>query len=582
MASPSIPEQPVRKTRSLADMQADNTRLQAEFKQANARVAGLQQGINTLQGGPSKSYSGALGVGLSGAGNNPPRTYSPGTPQRMAVDQINKQIAEATAYRDAFTPQFRDLTKEFNEYRAGQLVAKAAGGFAAPSPTSPKADFSGVTARVSSTEKIVNPAATDAAPTPTAQSPADGIYRGKSANGVRVYSDSTAGLEEGITKTNAGFGRGTPEAQRWLSSVQPLAGSQDAAPQPSASPAGGPPQAWSASHGVHAPGSYGPATQAPLRTATLAASPAAMAPMSQGAAPSAGMPAITAGSLAPASVQAASTATPAAAVGGAQRLLGGNPMPAPVAAAAPQFERVLPASVPMTQTSTGRGGVIENPGDSTANKLQRALTSYSVKGSPSTRAAIAQAILGEAGARQNERMQTLKTQDQAALDAMKLNADAAKGNADRRLSADKFNAESQDTREHRRQLVELERSKPFQYEQGEDGTRTIVRNDGSLTPITDANGAPAKFVAPQRGLSHDVAFKAFNDRAQAIESGMGTAEEKAAALEALRQEPMFAQFVGAGQQAAAVPEVSARKAGEVYDTPKGKMKWTGTGWVSAQ
>lgn len=260
-----------------------------------------------------------------------------------------------------------------------------------------------------------------------------------------------------------------------------------------------------------------------------------------------------------------------------------TPAAAPVQpAAAPQFERVLPASVPMTQTSTGRGGVIENPGDSTANKLQRALTSYSVKGSPSTRAAIAQAILGEAGARQNERMQTLKTQDQAALDAMKLNADAAKGNADRRLSADKFNAESQDTREHRRQLVELERSKPFQYEQGEDGTRTIVRNDGSLTPITDANGAPAKFVAPQRGLSHDVAFKAFNDRAQAIESGMGTAEEKAAALEALRQEPMFAQFVGAGQQAAAVPEVSARKAGEVYDTPKGKMKWTGTGWVSAQ
>lgn len=236
----------------------------------------------------------------------------------------------------------------------------------------------------------------------------------------------------------------------------------------------------------------------------------------------------------------------------------------------------------MQQAGGNRGASIQNPGDSTANKLQRALTSYSVKGSPSTRAAIAQAILGEAGARQNERMQTLKTQDQAALDAMKLNASAAEGNANRRLSADKFNVESQDTREHRRQLVELERSKPFQYEQGEDGTRTIVRNDGSLTPITDASGAPAKFVAPQRGLSQDVAFKAFNDRAQAIESGMGTAEEKAASLEALRQEPMFAQFVGAGQQAAAVPEVSARKAGEVYDTPKGKMKWTGTGWVSAQ
>jgi hypothetical protein len=28
-----------------------------------------------------------------------------------------------------------------------------------------------------------------------------------------------------------------------------------------------------------------------------------------------------------------------------------------------------------------------------------------------------------------------------------------------------------------------------------------------------------------------------------------------------------------------MPPVSQRKAGQVYPTPKGKMKWTGTGWV---
>ena len=240
----------------------------------------------------------------------------------------------------------------------------------------------------------------------------------------------------------------------------------------------------------------------------------------------------------------------------------------------------------MQQAGGNRGASIQNPGDSTANKLQRALTSYSVKGSPSTRAAIAQAILGEAGARQNERMQTLKTQDQAALDAMKLNASAAEGNANRRLSADKFNMESQDTREHRRQLVELERNKPFQYEQGEDGTRTIVRNDGSLTPITDASGAPAKFVAPQRGLSEKDIGDLYSEQYKAILSATTGPEAQAAQLAELNNSPIGQRYQmmlgGGGQQAAAVPEVSARKAGEVYDTPKGKMKWTGTGWVSAQ
>lgn len=228
----------------------------------------------------------------------------------------------------------------------------------------------------------------------------------------------------------------------------------------------------------------------------------------------------------------------------------------PTPAAAPakidpayQFQRTLSSvDVPMIQTSTGRGGVIQNPGDSTANKLQRALTSYSVKGSPSTRAAIAQAILGEANARQNERMQTLKTQDQAALDAMKLNAGAAEGNANRRLTADQFNVTAQDTREHHRQLTDLERSKPFQMGQ-RNGETGIVRADGSYTPITDASGAPVKFDPLQRGLSEDAVFKAYIDRLNAIDGGLGTAEEKDAARAALHQVPQFAQFAGAQAEA---------------------------------
>ena len=36
---------------------------------------------------------------------------------------------------------------------------------------------------------------------------------------------------------------------------------------------------------------------------------------------------------------------------------------------------------------------------------------------------------------------------------------------------------------------------------------------------------------------------------------------------------------GKGTSKTSMPPVSQRKAGQVYPTPKGKMKWTGTGWV---
>jgi len=31
-----------------------------------------------------------------------------------------------------------------------------------------------------------------------------------------------------------------------------------------------------------------------------------------------------------------------------------------------------------------------------------------------------------------------------------------------------------------------------------------------------------------------------------------------------------------------IPAKESRKIGAIYDTPKGKMKWIGTGWVSAE
>ena len=377
---------------------------------------------------------------------------------------------------------------------------------------------------------------------------ASGIQRGKDANGNSVY-DNTGNLAGTVALANSGFGRDR----------SPASGGNVPSPVPAAS-TGGQPQVWSASHGSQAPGHYGPATQAPIRTATPAT--AGVGPMAQAVSPAAGQPATVAQSSMP-----ASTAPVASAYGNGPRPPGGYPMPVqPEAVTAPQFQRVLPGAVPMMQVGGNRGASIQNPGDSTANKLQRALTSYSVKGSPSTRAAIAQAILGEAGARQGERMQALRTQDQAALNAQQANAAAAEGNANRRLAADKFNVESQDTREHRRQLVDLEKSKPFQIGTS-NGNAVIARNDGTSTPITDASGAPVKFDTPNKGLSPDSVLKAWNDQANAINADeMRTPEQKQAALAELGSYQDFAARLSGGSEVNRVTTSGAPADGSIVES----------------
>jgi hypothetical protein len=38
---------------------------------------------------------------------------------------------------------------------------------------------------------------------------------------------------------------------------------------------------------------------------------------------------------------------------------------------------------------------------------------------------------------------------------------------------------------------------------------------------------------------------------------------------------------GEGAPSSAVPSMGERVAGQIYNTPKGPMKWTGTGWLPA-
>lgn len=254
------------------------------------------------------------------------------------------------------------------------------------------------------------PAGGNATTGATAPQPgSDGIYRGRDANGNSVYSNTAAGLAEGTSLSNAGFGTGGPRR---------------------------------------------------LPTAALTASPAP--------------------------------------TGGAAVLPAVTPM------ASPSINDRLPSSVPQVPVDDlpaqvavrGRqGAVIENPANTTVDRLKLALSNVSLKGSPSSRAAIAQAILGEANNAQAERMQTLRAQDTADASAMQSNAAATDAAATRRLRAQEINANLADRAAGRQQENSALRTTMV----GADGNTYGLNNAGQIRQLVGADGQSFK-AAPDRSL----------------------------------------------------------------------------------
>lgn len=307
-----------------------------------------------------------------------------------------------------------------------------------PAATAPRADFSDVASRV----------APAAAPAAAAAGAAGGILRATDAAGNNVYSDSAAGLQQGVQLANGG---------------------------PSLSTAGIAP--------AGAPG------------------------------PAAGMP----------------TA----------------PRPAPAVAATVAAPRPVP-----TQAVRGRqGAVIQNPNDTLVDKLTRAMGSASLKGSPSARAAVAQAILGQEGAQRDERMQTLRTQDQADLAAMQGNATAAEGDANRQMEASRTNAQLADSAAGRENSLEISRlARRPEVSVSADGSMGIIAPDGTWRPVTGADGAAVR--APQAPrqtgeLTDGERLKSYTDRYNAIlNDATSNQEQKAAAVAALDADPIYSGLRG--------------------------------------
>ncbi|QDY49759.1 hypothetical protein [Stenotrophomonas maltophilia] len=349
--------------------------------------------------------------------------------------------------------------------------------------------------------------------------------------GVSSSVDSTAGLAGSRLAGRPSIGADFTGVSSSVSSTAPLAGAAGAAtPRAAPAPAAAAPSTYTTQDG---------------RTATLPAGITRTVDANGN------------------SVFTGSAATIAASGGAAAAPAGGTlaPMVSPLAAAPAAPTVVAPRPTPQIVQRGRQGGIIENPADTTVDKLTRAMGSASLKGSPSGRAAVAQAILGEAGARQAERASALRTQDEADLAAGQVNAVAAQGDANRALQAGQFNAQMQDNAANRQASLETARiARRPEISVAADGSMGVVGGDGSWRAVTGADGKNVRAAqAPRQTgeLTDADRLKSYTDRFNAI-SGNVTMDEaaKTAALAQLDADPLYAGL----RQQEAPPVAGARRA----------------------
>ena len=350
-------------------------------------------------------------------------------------------------------------------------------------------------------------------------------------DGVTSSVDSTAGLAGSRLAGRPSTGANFTGVSSSVSSTAPLAGAAGAAaPRPATAPAAAAPSTYTTQDG---------------RTATLPAGISRTVDANGN------------------SVFTGSAATIAASGGAAAAPASGTlaPTVSPLAAAPAAPTVVAPRPTPQIVQRGRQGGIIENPADTTVDKLTRAMGSANLKGSPSGRAAVAQAILGEAGARQGERASALRTQDEADLAAGQVNAVAAQGDANRTLQSGQFNAQMQDNAASRQASLETARiARRPEISVAADGSMGVVGGDGSWRAVTGADGQNVRAAqAPRQTgeLTDADRLKSYTDRFNAI-SGNVTMDEaaKTAALSQLDADPLYA---GLRPQEAA-PVAGARKA----------------------
>jgi len=189
------------------------------------------------------------------------------------------------------------------------------------------------------------------------------------------------------------------------------------------------------------------------------------------------------------------------------------------------------------QIGAGLGGMSDQ------QELMRRLeiSQAGFKGSPSARAAIARAILGQMSALTDATAEGQRGSNAALKQGAGFEAAANESFSRRRLDADQFNI---NTQEYRNESAVRQRRLERTLE-GKDGTVHSLSQGGFLRRLNNEDGTPFRQAGTQQSVpSADSVLKSYTDRIAAIEQGMGTPEEKRAAADAINSDPMYASLRG--------------------------------------
>lgn len=532
MAIQDNPTQPADQGYRKLREQYDSTR--QGYDAAKARVDMLSNQVGQL----SQKVNPTV---VPSEGRYRPNIETSATPGGMtALTDVRRQLASAQQNLGSYAKPMTDMAGQFRAYTdrtnarkligavGGQMTPAAAGADVSspvqqagnsPVPSATSVRPHAADAPASTTP----PAATTAQPAP----PTDGIYRGRDAKGNGVYSDSAAGLAQSTADANRGFGSGTPESRKWLASVPALASDGTGSIADAAVPR-------------------------PRRTTTFAAPAAASAtaPGTGAAQPASTPTAMPTPSAAAATQNAVSISSPAS--GGAFTL---PPRSLPQVSAGDR-----PAS--FGPVGGAQGAVIANPNaPGIVDQLRSLSGDPAFARNRTLRGAAAQALMQQAGYQNAGEQAALNRDQQAALNAQNLNANAQEGFARRQLEASQTNAGLANSDAGR----QLEARSLRTTVRGADGGTYGLSNDGSLRRINNPDGS-AFSAAPdtKQELSPDAKLKSLDDRYKAITEAIGPGgkatpeqQQDLNSIEAMRsqlfggasQRPSFNQFKAAATSA---------------------------------
>lgn len=167
-----------------------------------------------------------------------------------------------------------------------------------------------------------------------------------------------------------------------------------------------------------------------------------------------------------------------------------------------------------TRTTRADAAEVLNPmsaGGELLRRLENSQSSFQHRGSPSARAAVAQALLGQLGAQNAASATGQEGTSRALLQGADNEYRANEGFAERRLDADQFNVNAGQAAD---ELAQRGRQ-PSQIVRGLDGRNTLLRNDGGTSTLRDEEGNPVLTPDPSMRpdtVTADTQFKALADQ----------------------------------------------------------------------